>query len=171
MNRTTAIFHVHDISKKTNKPLAQQIAVTKRNGNSNGTFHSFSLSWRVKQNEVHVPSAWRFMGLSKQHWSRYLRGSPDIDQTDDVALSEAYEYLWSIPRLGRVVQVCCYGYLTGSLVVFPVVHDFDKTIKDLFVNGSLDDFQQHLSSGALHPFARNRHSVSLMHVSASSAPL
>jgi hypothetical protein len=97
---------------------------------------------------------------SRRHRSKY---------TMENAVSESYEVLvaWRFLRLGlhwdRKYPYGSFGLYPST---YPVV-DFDQMeqYRNLIERNSVDDIQQAISSGALHPYVRDEEGESLLHVS------
>jgi hypothetical protein len=82
----------------------------------------------------------------------------------DVTFS-SYEVTW--PLLGYGVHVSrayCYGTISPALRVFPVVDSLD-TCWRLVESGTLQEIQRAFRSGVVHPFTKNQHGHTLLHVS------
>jgi hypothetical protein len=97
---------------------------------------------------------------SRRHRSKY---------TMEDAISETREVLikWNFLRLGlRWDRRYPYGTFGLSPTIYPVVWNFSE-YENLISDGSVQDIQQRISSGVLHPYVRDRHGRTLLHVSKS----
>jgi hypothetical protein len=97
---------------------------------------------------------------SRRHRSKYTK--------EDV-ISETREVLikWTFLKLGlRWDRRYPYGTFGLSLTIYPVVWNFDEYYP-LIRDGSVQDIQQRISSGVLHPHVRDGYGQTLLHVSQS----
>jgi hypothetical protein len=84
-------------------------------------------------------------------------------------ISETREVLikWNFLRLGlRWDRRYPYGTFGLSPTMYPVVQNFHEYYP-LFRDRSVQDIQQRISSGALHPYVRDEYGQTLLHVSNS----
>jgi hypothetical protein len=89
--------------------------------------------------------------------------------TMEDAISETREVLikWNFLRLGlRWDRRYPYGTFGLSPTIYPVVWNFSE-YDHLIRDGSVQDIQQRISSGVLHPYVRDRYGRTLLHVSKS----
>jgi hypothetical protein len=97
---------------------------------------------------------------SRRHRSKY---------TMEDAISETREVLikWSFLKLGlRWDRRYPYGTFGLYPSIYPVVRNFSE-YNDLISDGSVQDIQQRISSGVLHPYVRDEGKHTLLHVSNS----
>jgi hypothetical protein len=112
-----------------------------------------------------------WLGIYQRGSVQYLRHDKNrrhrSKYTMEDAVSESYEVLivWSFLRLGLHWD---RRYPYGSFGLYPSIYPVIKTLSHyhrLIGHSSLDDIQQRISSGALHPYVREESGESLMHVS------
>jgi hypothetical protein len=95
---------------------------------------------------------------SKRHRSKYSM---------EDAISESREILitWSFLKIGlHWDRRYPYGNFSLCPSTYPIVHSLGQ-FGDLMQSGSVEDVQQRISSGALHPYVRDVYGESLLHVS------
>ena len=103
---------------------------------------------------------------SKRILDRRLPHSRWSGGDNDCTLMEEYEYFVSLPyiRCGILVsQQTRFGPIFPALRVYHIVNDIDDVIALMWNNGK-QTFQEALNSGLVHPFTRDRHHRSLLHV-------
>lgn len=82
-------------------------------------------------------------------------------------LMEEYENFVTLPfvRYGiHLSQQTRYGSILPALRIYHIVDDIDSLYYTK-CSGSIQDFQKAVDSGLVHPFTRDRHHRSLLHVS------
>jgi hypothetical protein len=86
------------------------------------------------------------------------------DETE-VILSEEHQYIWNWRLIGYGFHwKRCRETIIPSLSVYPVVSNFGELVFSTIKDGDILEFQQMISSGALHPFTHDLHGRSLLHV-------
>lgn len=76
---------------------------------------------------------------------------------------EEYEYFISLPFLRYGISMCQqtrFGPIFPALRVCPIVEDIGSLWP-----GGVQKFQTAIETGSIHPFTRDRHNRSLLHVS------
>lgn len=119
-----------------------------------------------------APTAWRWLGLSKQRSIHYFRrkehvGSGLSDRGQEDIVFETYDCYLAFRSVGYGLhwsQQYLYGRKSPSLAVYPIVPDIDEKVYTTMKHGSTEDFQRLLTSGVVHPFTRNNKGESLLHV-------
>lgn len=89
----------------------------------------------------------------------------------EIIISEDHEttLLWGILGYGLTwIQCRSFGKAVPSLSTFPVVSSFSEEIFNVFENGEMQDFQDMLCRGEIHPFSHNAQGRSLLHVRSSA---
>lgn len=165
VNRVTNLPYGRPFKPDQGKTLSQQVSLAK--GSHGDEFKSRSVVARMTREALPVSFALRYMGLSKWRSTRSIGRPGSLRTRDEQSQYEVYEYLWNLSVFGRTLHWCqtrSFGVLTPSLSVYPLVEDFSETVYDLLFTGTIEDFQRHLISGALHPFTRNSSGSSLLHV-------
>jgi hypothetical protein len=77
----------------------------------------------------------------------------------------SYEVTWPLFGYGvHMGRAYCYGTISPALRVFPVVESVD-TYYTLFMFGTLQEIHQAFRSGVVHPFTKDQHGATLLHVS------
>lgn len=130
--------------------------------NRNDTALRGSSSVKFSQSALLARSSLDRFGAYKQCSIRYIQSTDD----SRTAVAEEQQYFWSWRFMG-------YGFhwsrrretIIPSLSVYPVVPDLSDLLSSKLENASVLEFQMLLSSGSLHPFTRDQHGRSLLHVS------
>jgi hypothetical protein len=100
-------------------------------------------------------------GVHKQSLIRYMHPQDDTE----VIISEEHQYFWNWKLIGYGFHwKRCRETIIPSLSIYPVVSNLHDLVRLTMENGSTLEFQQMLSSGSLHPFTRDLHGLSLLHV-------
>jgi hypothetical protein len=102
--------------------------------------------------------------MRRTHSAPGLNYSGSLEEV--VSEDDEFFLAWSLIGYGLVwTRNRSCGKILSSLSVFPVVETFNGKVWDLILSGELNNFQQLLSSGAVHPFSRVPGGESLLHVS------
>lgn len=102
----------------------------------------------------------RIPGNSEQSISGCEHGNESI-------ISEDYEttLLWSVLGYGLTwIQCRSFGVVLPSLSTFPLVHNFCREVHSALASGTIQDFQNLLHRGVIHPFSLDSDGQSLLHV-------
>jgi hypothetical protein len=88
-----------------------------------------------------------------------------IEPTSKEVTFASYEVTWPLLGCGvRMIRAYCYGTISPALRVFPVVESLN-TYDSLFMFGTLQEIHQAFRSGVVHPFTKDQHGGTLLHVS------
>ncbi|OAL51303.1 hypothetical protein IQ07DRAFT_419100 [Pyrenochaeta sp. DS3sAY3a] len=112
-----------------------------------------------------VPSYFERFGLRQQKLLRILSIAEDQSSTDanEQVISEQDIYTWASSYLGHGISLTrnrVYGGILPSLATYPVVETFFTD----FSFCSVGDFQRKITSGEIHPYARDEAGRSLLHL-------
>ena len=127
---------------------------------------------RYAQHIISVRSAFERLGVYRRKVTRYqdqriqdLKGNVKSYKRDILSTAEEISALWAFSGFGLTfTQQYPYGGIFPSLKTYPVVRVRGK-IHEIISCGSVQQFQEEISSGAVHPFMREDNGWSLLHVS------
>lgn len=138
------------------------------------TVSSFASSpVRYSQQTILVRSAFERLGLYRRKVMRYQdqvvkdsEGNVESYNRDILWTADEVSTAWAFLGFGLTfTQQQPYGSIFPSLRTYPVVHKISSDMMDLIFFGSVQQLQERISSGALHPFLREAGGASLLHVS------
>jgi hypothetical protein len=128
---------------------------------------------RYSQQTILVRSVFERLGLYRRKVIHYQ--DQRIEDSGGNVKSYKRNILWTANEVSAMwkflgfgmtfTQQHPYGSILPSLRTYPVV-EFDQEIFELMKEGSVEQLQRRISSGALHPFSRGADAdYSLLHVS------
>lgn len=127
---------------------------------------------RVSRKKYRIPSILETFGITQHKTISYIRRgherSYDTSAESQHTVCETREFLiwWRVFGFGRRWEFQYpYGSILPSLSVHPIVKYFDNDVHMLIDTGSIQDIQRYFATGELHPFTRNIHGQTLLHVS------
>ena len=138
------------------------------------TVSSFaSSSVRYSQQTILVRSAFERLGLYRRKVMRYQdqivkdsEGNVKSYKRDILWTADEVSAVWAVLGFGMTfTRQQPYGRIFPSLRTYPVVDKLSIDTVDLIQYGSVQQLQERISSGDLHPFLRGVFGVSLLHVS------
>lgn len=141
---------------------------------------SLSTTRTTRASSSVVPVHWSLRRL-RVHRRKIVRRIPgNLEQRSsgseydhEPIVSEDYEttLLWSVLGYGLTwIQRRSFGVMLPSLSTFPVVDEFPSDIDSAMENGGIQEFQDLLHRGVIHPFSRDCSGNSLLHVRPSCSP-
>jgi hypothetical protein len=86
---------------------------------------------------------------------------------DDRRLTEEFEYFVSLPFIRRGIhmsQQTRFGPILPAMRVYHIVDDINAVLSTIWKSGKVHSFEEAIYSGLVHPFTRDRHHRSLLHV-------
>ena len=141
-------------------------SICRRTEPSNSNTSARTFAHRI----IHLPSSLERFGLSQHKVLRTLRNETAAPRSkgreEEKILHEEYVYSWASNRFGfgiRLSRNFPYGSILPSLTTYPIV-PFNVNVIKLILSGSVSEVQQAFSTGILHPYSRNQHGETLLHV-------
>jgi hypothetical protein len=137
------------------------------------TVSSFALSSvRYSQQTTLVPSALRRLGLYRRRVIRYQ--DQRIGHSEGNVKSYKRDILWTADEVSAVwkflgfgmtfTQQQPYGRIFPSLRTYPLIH-LHEELDEVMYEGSVQQFQERIQSGSLHPFTKDYRGYCLLWVS------
>lgn len=136
---------------------------------------SITRTTRVSSSVIPVHSSLERMGVYRRKIVRRIPGNSEqsisgCEHGNESIISEDYEttLLWSVLGYGLTwIQCRSFGVVLPSLSTFPLVHNFCREVHSALASGTIQDFQNLLHRGVIHPFSLDSDGQSLLHIAAS----
>jgi hypothetical protein len=135
-------------------------------------FSSFVKATRVSSTIIPVRSSFERLGVYRRRIIRSMPGhsgktKSGSEHGHETIISEDNEttLLCSILGYGLTwIQRQSFGITLPSLSTFQIVQTFPDEVQDVIRNREVQDFQDLLRRGVIHPFSRDHEDWSLLHV-------
>jgi hypothetical protein len=117
-----------------------------------------------------VDSPLHRIGIRQRRTVRWMNSATQEANAEHLSssavFSASYELYWQLIGYGlRWSQQYPYGNILPALRTFPLVRDLEDQYESLIQHGTIQDIQQAVSSGVVHPFIRDAKGFTLLHVS------